>query len=62
MRNAMNKYTFDMREVEANHLRKKLKIAMDALENIMDVARVSEGVEFYAMLSEKALAEIESES
>ena len=57
----MNKYAFDMREAEAHHLRKRLKIAMDALEQIRDVANVSEGVQFYAMLAEKALAEIESE-
>ena len=33
-----------------------------ALEEIRDVARVSEGVEFYAMLAEKALTNDEEEN
>lgn len=51
----------EMHAIEANHLRGRLKIAMEALEEIRDVARVSDGVEFYAMLSEKALARIEGD-
>jgi len=51
----------DMHRVEAQHLRGRLKIAMQALEEIRDVARLSDGVEFYAMLAEKALARIEGD-
>lgn len=51
----------DMHRVEAQHLRDKLRIAMRGLEEIRDVARLSEGVEFYAMLAEKTLARIEGD-
>lgn len=51
----------DMHRVEAQHLRGRLKIAMQALEEIRDIARTSDGVEFYAMLAEKALARIEGD-
>ena len=51
----------DMHRVEAQHLRGRLKIAMQALEEIRDVARLSDGVEFYAMLAEKAIARIEGD-
>ena len=51
----------DMHRVEAQHLRGRLKIAMQALEEIRDVARLSDGVEFYAILAEKALARIEGD-
>jgi len=33
----------------------KIKFYEDKLKEIRDIARVSEGVEFYAMLAEKAL-------
>jgi len=51
----------DMHRVEAQHLRDRLRIAMAALEEIKDTARASEGVEFYAMLAETALARIEGD-
>ena len=51
----------DMHRVEAQHLRSRLKIAMQALEEIRDVARLSDGVEFYAMLAERAIAGIEGD-
>jgi len=50
-----------MHRVEAQHLRGRLKIAMQALEEIRDVAQVSAGEEFYAMLAEKAIARIEGD-
>jgi hypothetical protein len=50
-----------MHRVEAQHLRDRLRIAMAALEEIKDTARASEGVEFYAMLAETALARIEGD-
>jgi hypothetical protein len=37
-------------------LQEENKRLREALEEIRDVARVSEGVEFYAMLADKALA------
>jgi len=55
----INQSISEMRQTEVAHLRLKLQIAIDALEEIKDVARISEGVEFYAMLAEKALARIE---
>lgn len=53
----------DMHRVEAQHLRGRLKIAMQALEDIRNISRTSDGVEFYAMLmlAEKALARIEGD-
>jgi hypothetical protein len=50
-----------MRSIEVGHLRRKLKTATDALEEIRDIAAISEGVEFYAMLAEKAIARIEGD-
>ena len=41
---------------------RRIKALREALEEIRDVARVSEGVEFYAMLAEKALTKDEEES
>jgi len=55
----LNQSISEMRQIEVAHLRSKLQIAVEALEEIKDVARASDGVEFYAMLSEKALARIE---
>jgi hypothetical protein len=55
----LNQSISEMRQIEVAHLRSKLQIAVEALEEIKDVARISEGVEFYAMLAEKALARIE---
>lgn len=55
----VNQSISEMRQIEVAHLRSKLQIAVEALEEIKDVARISEGVEFYAMLAEKALARIE---
>ena len=55
----INQSISEMRQTEVTHLRGKLKIAVEALEEIKDVAQISEGVEFYAMLAEKALARIE---
>lgn len=55
----INQSISEMRQTEVAHLRGKLQIAVEALEEIKDVARISEGVEFYAMLAEKALARIE---
>tara|TARA_Y100001963_G_scaffold24436_1_gene32935 strand:+ start:199 stop:405 length:207 start_codon:yes stop_codon:yes gene_type:complete len=40
----------------------RIKALREALEEIRDVARVSEGVEFYAMLAEKALTNDEEEN
>ena len=40
----------------------RIKALREALEEIRDVARVSEGVEFYAMLAEKALTKDEEEN
>ena len=37
------------------------KAAVDALAEIRDIARLSEGVEFYAMLAEKAIKELKEE-
>ncbi len=51
----------DMHRVEAQHLRERLRIAMAALEEIKETAQASEGVEFYAMLAERALARIEGD-
>ena len=50
-----------VRATEVAHLRDKLKIAMEALEGIMDTARASDGVEFYAMIAEQALREIKGD-
>jgi len=55
----VNQSISEMRQIEVTHLRGKLQIAVEALEEIKDVARISEGVEFYAMLAEKAIARIE---
>ena len=55
----INQSISEMRQTEVTHLRGKLKIAVEALEEIKDVAQISEGVEFYAMLAEKALARSE---
>jgi len=41
---------------------RRIKALREALEEIRDVARVSEGVEFYAMLAEKALTNDEEEN
>ena len=41
---------------------RRIKALREALEEIRDVARVSEGVEFYAMLAEKALTKDEEEN
>ena len=53
----------DMHRVEAQHLRGRLKIAMQALEDIRNISRTSDDVEFYAMLmlAEKALERIEGD-
>lgn len=51
----------EMHAIEAKHLRGKLKIAIEGLEEIRDVALLSEGVEFYAMLAEKTIARIEGD-
>jgi len=53
----------DMHRVEAQHLRDKLRIAMQALEDIRNISRTSDDVEFYAMLmlAEKALERIEGD-
>jgi hypothetical protein len=40
----------------------RISALREALEEIRDVARVSEGVEFYAMLAEKALTKDEEEN
>lgn len=52
----------DMHKVEAQHLRDRLRIAIEGLEEIRDVALLSDGVEFYAMLAEKTLARIEGDA
>ena len=53
----------DMHRVEVQHLRDKLRIAMQALEDIRNISRTSDDVEFYAMLmlAEKALERIEGD-
>ena len=40
----------------------RINALREALEEIRDVARVSEGVEFYAMLAEKALTKDKEEN
>jgi len=49
----------DMHRVEAQHLRDKLRIAIEGLEEIRDVALGAEGIGFYAVLAEKTLTMIE---
>ena len=51
----------DMHRVEAQHLRDKLRIAIEGLEEIRDVALGAEGIGFYAVLAEKTLARIEGD-
>tara|TARA_R110000787_G_scaffold121409_3_gene232286 strand:+ start:1288 stop:1506 length:219 start_codon:yes stop_codon:yes gene_type:complete len=45
---------------EIQLIRETLKLQREALEEIRDVAAVSEGVEFYAMLAEKGLNYVKS--
>lgn len=47
--------TFEQMADRIEELEAKLAKLVEALKDIRDVARVSDGVEFYAMLSEKAL-------
>lgn len=49
------------RKVEAQHLREKLRIAIEGLEEIRDVSERADGIRFYSVLAEKTLARIEGD-
>jgi hypothetical protein len=49
----------EMHAIEVKHLRDKLRIAIEGLEEIRDVALGAEGIGFYAVLAEKTLTMIE---
>lgn len=51
----------DMHRVEAQHLRDKLRIAIEGLEEIRDVSERADGIRFYSVLAEKTLARIEGD-
>ena len=51
----------EMHAIEAKHLRDKLRIAIEGLEEIRDVALGAEGIGFYAVLAEKTLTRIEGD-
>ncbi len=56
----MNEMNTALKKIAQHHLERIEKLR-SALEEIRDVARVSDGVEFYAMIAERALTEDEEE-
>jgi len=42
---------------QLDELQRQLNVLVQAMQEIRDVAQISEGVQFYAMLAEKALQE-----